>query len=156
MSHPFDNAFQGLRDQLGHSNIVLEEEGSSAAGQDIVYAVVYQVHAYSIMLIQGTGNLQLCAHPIRAGGNNRLLISLELKEPTKKTEVTYDLGGKRGTCLFVRNLYYSVGSIDVHTCFSIGSSLSTQKLLLERLQSQLIHAQLHRHRIIPGETGETE
>ena len=93
--------------------------------------MVYQVSSYSTMFIQCTGNLQLGAHPVGAGDDDGLLITLQLKETTKKTEVAKDLGFERRTRLFAYRLYYFIGSINVHTCVTIGFSLCIQELPLE-------------------------
>ena len=83
LCQPSDNRLHPFGNQLAHGNIVEEEQRLCAAAEDIVDAVVDQVHAYGIIPVHERGDFKLGAHAIGAGYQYRLGIALKLEQGAK-------------------------------------------------------------------------
>ncbi|MBT9160567.1 MAG: hypothetical protein DDT26_01854 [Dehalococcoidia bacterium] len=124
--------------------------------------MVDQVDANSVVFAERRGDLELGAHTIGAGDQNRLFAALELKESAEEAEVANHFGAESGAGVLLDQLQRPAGSIDVNAGGRVAGFISlsghpippTGKMPV--LQNKLIHFQLDGHRVVSGEASETE
>ncbi len=86
LRHSFDDRLHLLRHQLTDADIVQEEDGLGAAGENVVHTVVDDVDADGIVPAQRYGKLQFGAYSVDAGYQHRMFVALELVHPPEKTD----------------------------------------------------------------------
>ena len=111
-SQPLDNRLYLIRQKPAHGDVIEEEEGLGAAGEDVVDAVIDQVGADGVIPVQGIGYFKLGANPVGAGNQHRLLESLQLEKPAEQPGPGQDLGAQGAPGMLCNKLLEPVGGID--------------------------------------------
>ena len=73
LAEPLDDLLEGGAVELGGAHVVHEEEGLRALHEDVVHAVVHDVLAHRVVLLHHHGDLELGAHAVRGGDEDRVL-----------------------------------------------------------------------------------
>jgi hypothetical protein len=120
LGQSLDNCFYLLRHQLPHSDVIQKKERLSAAGKNVVDAVIDYIHANGIVLGESGSNLQLGANSVNTGYQNWLIQPLELKKSAKEANATQHLGAEGSLGVFSNQLLNFGSGINANTSFSVG------------------------------------
>ena len=87
-----------LGHHLADGDIVLQKQRLRPAHHQVVHAHGHQVDADGVMLAHSLGDRQFRAHPIRAGGQQRLTVVTQGKQPGESAQTAPNLrpGGLLG------------------------------------------------------------
>src|SRR5207253_6558921 len=108
---------------VGHAvrgDVVEEEQGLGAAGEDIVDAVVDDVVAEGAVAAGDGGDLELRAHAIGAGNEDGLAITLEGEGAAERPDAGEDFGPGGAAGDGLEAIDEAVGGVDVDAGGGIG------------------------------------
>ena len=106
--------------ELARGEVVEEEEGLRALDDDVVHAHGHEVDADRVVSVREEGDLELGAHAVGAGDQDRVLVFFKRKEAAEAADVRHDLGPEGG---FYKGFYLldkKVPGVDVDTRIFIG------------------------------------
>ncbi len=85
------NSFNPARVEFTHSDIVLEEKGRRTADKNIIDAVVNDVNADGIVLVQGNGDFHLGAYAVDMRDQHGLMVAFQLVQTAEEAYAAQDL-----------------------------------------------------------------
>src|SRR6185436_13520795 len=122
-----DPRYDGFNDrwiELAEGHVVEEEQRNRALHEDVVYAVVYEIAPNRVVPIRVDGNLDLGAHTIGTGDQNRLPeAGGNAEHPAEAAKGSDDTGGEGGLYELLDPLLCRIGRIDIHAGASVAEGV---------------------------------